>query len=192
MLRRTFLLAGLALLCSPFGRPAAAIGFQWFARASGVGARLIRGVRAASKSSPAFHAGIQSVASSSSYEPVPPTRLPKSGEDPRVPTRRMDTSERSKIHKSIERSLKKLDDDLSQPDRDQLAQNIWDLMVRISDVMDLKDALHLVDLWGRGRKLDVVAARIHVTDCSTCRNAFLTLKRGTDLEMIPITNPLDS
>ncbi len=196
LLRRTFMFGAIGLILSPFQKPAH--GLVWLLRAAGVGIRLFRGVRAASRVSRAFRTGIsttarRSYATGRIYRPrSTPSRAPRSRRDPRTSTRTLSRSEREQVDRSIRRDVDSLRDDVRPSDKEQLARNIWKLTQRISDVMDLRDAMHLVDQWASDYGWDVVEARVHVADCATCNHAFMTLQQGTDIEMIPITNKLDS
>lgn len=188
MLRRVFLLGIAGFILNPIQKPAYA--FIWLFRAAAVGVRLLRGVRVASRVSRAYRTGISTTARRSyasgairSSNPRPTIRR-----DPRVPTKSISRSEKNRVNRSIQRDVENFDNDLSRSDKVQLAKNIWKLAEKISDIMDLRDAIHLVDQWAEDHDWDVVGARLHIADCRTCNKAYMTLKRGTDIEMIPITN----
>jgi hypothetical protein len=203
MTRRIFLLAILVFPAGFFGNAKPALALFQLLRIVAAGIRLFRAAGVASRGAATFSRGLP--LSRAVARPRVSARPPAAGRGPssgglRTPgasrggtsrstfgsTRTLSTTERTQLEREIHTAASAVDPDLVQGDRRRLRANLWELIDKVSDVMDMNDALHFVSQWADDNDWTVLETRLHIGECPACNRAYVTLTRGTTIEVVPI------
>ena len=78
-------------------------------------------------------------------------------------------------------------DNVNENDKEQLIDNIMDIIDKVEDLMDLNDILHFVNEWTTDHDMSVNEARDHLCDCVVCRDLYQELIADTQLRQASLS-----